>query len=344
MKVELVNLLDASFNRCQKELIVIHQIKEWCPPYSFSGEFALCELTESMFFGARTIGVPARVACQILSPSRARIIVGHTIREIREAWTTNVPSDVWLKPFDPSYTEMLPSFFAMKIPLEQMRLRQYEWFLSDPPYASAKEKRYEPDIERIGEIYLVLLRVVVGLHLSYIPDGEPIGVALSGGADSAIVATVLCAALAELGRKNTVYCFTLAIDGGGSDFPQAQSIAFLLEQRYGPARVHFVPIKIRSDSIDVEALKRRAALTMEEYHARDVECGMASILLYDAVAKLVGLQKIPPIRYDFNGDGGNELFRDYPTVDEGYGLIPLEEVLRQPAPLPVGIPEGETRI
>lgn len=127
LRVDLINLLDPRSNkfyhgdqRCAMEALHKGNLQK------IDGEFALAMLSEDSFIGARTIGVPARFACQIVSDKHYRIFVAHTIREIRDAWGKGLPPDVrWLKPFDPSYTEMLPAFYRVSVSLKELRSRSY---------------------------------------------------------------------------------------------------------------------------------------------------------------------------------------------------------------------------
>lgn len=164
---------------------------------------------------------------------------------------------------------------------------------------------------------------------SLIPENEPIGVALSGGADSSLVVTVLLSELKKRGRSNKVFCLTLAVDGGGVDFPQASEVFTCLKKNFGE-QVHFAPLSVSSSSLSIAKLQEEATMILEEYHSRDVECGMAALLLYKALEKEIKDGSLPPFHFCFDGDGGNEIFRDYPVADEGYGLIPINEVYRDP--------------
>lgn len=333
-QLELENLLDPGLNKLynvdlDRALAMLRngQLND------INGEFALASFAKdergrTVFVGARSIGVPARVACQLITPTHTRFIVAHTIREIREVWERHLAAGTGgVKPFDPTYTEMFPAFYRVVINHQAIRDKQHGWFLPNPEYGLYDSTEFfPPSVDLIGEAYIHAVRNVVQDQLRLIPDAEPIGLALSGGADSALVAAVLSDSLQSVTRQNPVILFTLAIDGGGSDLAQARSVADLLQRRYGRDRVPFHVISVRSSAVNAGRLMEEAAGVLEEHHVRDVECGMAGLLLYRSVQQKIAASEVPPIRFDFNGDGGNENFRDYPLVDEGYGIIELNNV------------------
>ena len=106
------------------------------------GEFALVTLRNDesgtpSVVAARTLGVPARFACQTFPKGGVRVIFAHTIREIRDYWIQDLPPEVRpedLKPFDPEYTQMLPAFYIVRFPLTAVRDREYLWFLDMPEH------------------------------------------------------------------------------------------------------------------------------------------------------------------------------------------------------------------
>ena len=327
--VELINLLDPRFNKlygCSlDEALVALRASQLT---SLPGEFALACLDEdhNAVTATRTIGVPARIACQLVSSDHMRIIIAHTIAEIRQAWTIGLPTSMgWLKPFDPTYTEMLPAFFTETISLDNLRQRTYRWFLQGPEHKRYVQSNQLPaNAQQIGNEYVRLLQAVILDQIELIPANEPIGVALSGGADSMVITTVLLETLRQCGRNNPVSAVTLAINEGGSDLPQAQKVAEILGQRH--PNFHLQVIRINSNDVNLAALKQESMLTLEEYHSRDVECGMAGLLLHQGLG---GNNRLS-LRYAFDGDGGNEIFQDYPREDQGYGIVPLEDVLADP--------------
>lgn len=324
--IHLLNLLDAEYNKSYCMPLEKAERLLWSEDLdqirSVSGEYALATISPSdagqaSFLAARTLGVPARFACQILSPTEAQIIVAHTIREIANAW------DHRLKPFDPLYTEMWPAFYLLRVDPLQMRTRHYTWILSTPEHGRVPEAEQLPaDITEIGQQYVRLVSEEIEAMVGRISKEAEIGVTLSGGADSALVAVLLLHTLSRMRRQNRVRCFTLMIDGGGADAESARAFISLISKRY---TVEWDPIEVPGHLLDVDELRLRACHMIEEYHARDLECAMAGITLLRRIRK-----GWPHLRFLFDGDGGNELFEDYPLADESYGLIALDDVIRDP--------------
>lgn len=317
-KLELVNLLDPRLN------------KIYGPG---QGESARAGISYSLtrptdfFWAERTIGVPARFAVQEFAPGHFRFIVAHRIDEIRAAWHQDVPAGTWIKPFDVSYTQMWPAHHRVEIKIPTLRERQYEWQLKMPLYQSAPE--LDPDTETVGTRYVSAIRQAVRDQLRLIPDDAPISVSLSGGTDSNVVLAVLLDVMQALQRINPVHCLTLTIDGGGSDLAQAQQVAAALRPRFGTLFTHHV-INVDSSTIDRNELRRRAAAVTEDHRILDLESAMACLLLFGAAERETEAGRLPVIRYEFNGDGGNEVFCDYPLTGRGFRPIPLEEVWQNP--------------
>lgn len=350
-RLELINLLDPGLNKLYNmDLNAASELLKSGRLNDINGEFALAAFVESeqwgtALAGARTIGVPARIACQLVSPNHSRFIVGHTIGEIREAWERYLATgNGGSKPFDPGYTMMFPAFHRVTIKPWAMQDRKYDWFLDQPAYGPRPESELlPPDAAAIGIAYVRAMQSVVANQLDLIPDGVPVGMSLSGGADSASVATVLLAKIRELGRNNRVHLVTLAIGGtvsrfGGTDFNQAKQVAEIFDSHFDRSRFSFHPLWIAPSSINTHELMGESAGVLEEYHIRDVECGMAGLLLGDGIRQKITGEIVPPIQFDFNGDGGNEIFRDYPLADEGYGNISFDDVLAQPFLYLLGYP------
>lgn len=329
LQVDLIDLLKPELNKFYRgdqgsaiELLRKNKLQ------NIAGEFALARLSEDAFVGARTIGVPARIACQVISDKHYRIFISHTIREIRDAWGIGVPPEIrWLKPFDSTYTEMLPAFYRVEISLKELRARQYKWFLKGPEHASYKNL-LPADIKVASGQYVRIVREVVQDQLRLIPKNEPIGVALSGGADSSLVAAVLLSELKKERMSNKIFCLTLSIDGGGTDLGQAKEVFICLQKNFGE-QINFYPLFVPS-YFNLPQLQKQAAMVLEEYHSRDVECGMAALLFHEAIKEEAKNSSLPALCFCFDGDGGNEIFRDYPLSDEGYGLISAEDVYQDP--------------
>ncbi len=336
-RLELVNLLDPKMNKLyNRNLEQVMALLENCRLGEIEGEFALVDFSRDeqrrqVFVGARTIGVPARVACQIVNDQYTRFIVAHTIGEIRDYWQEGLPADTgWVKPFSHDYTEMLPAFERLTIRPWAMRQRQYDWFLLGPPHAPYPVGDHlPPDLDLIGETYVETVSQIIEDQLRSVPGDEPIAVTLSGGADSALVATVLTALLAQGERRNSVCLMTLDL-GGGTDVQQARVVAGILESRFGSDRLSHTVLGCPTAEIDVSRLQEEAALALEEYHRRDVECSMAGLLL----SRATSASNLPHCCVCFDGDGGNETFRDYPIE----GAVTLVDVLTDPHLYYLGYP------
>lgn len=299
---------------------------------SLGREFAVAELEKDMdgnvcLSSERTLGVPARVACQQVGAS-TRFFVAHTIREIAEAWEKDVPAGIRIKPFHPSYTEMWTAGHKITVPANNPRARQYEWRMSDPAYRP-KASLLPADIHEVGKAFADATVGACRDHLADIPDHEAIGVSLSGGMDSSGVLALLLFTLESLGRSNTVHAFTLAVDGGGSDLAQARIVANILRSRF-PGRVAFHEILADSSAIDREALLVEVANIIEDYRPLDLGAALAGTVLFRAIAERQKRGEIPLIRHAFDGDGGNEVFRDYPLAHWSHRSIRMDELWENP--------------
>ncbi|MBI2437027.1 MAG: hypothetical protein HYV41_04795 [Candidatus Magasanikbacteria bacterium] len=312
-KVELIDLLDKNQNKIYS---------------SDGGEYARAGIDGVTFWAERTIGVPARFAIQVLTATWIRFFVAHRIDEIRMAWNRDLPSNLWVKPFDPMFTEMWPAHHRVEVTVPNVRDRQYSWLLPTPAFEH-NINLFLPDIKTVGTAYVEATKETVLDQLQLIPDDETIAVSLSGGTDSSGVLAVLLHCIRELGRTNRVYCLTLAIDGGGSDLDQARQVVKTLTPKFGGQFEHHI-IKVDSGEIDRDKLRRRSSTTTEDYRILDLESAMACTLLFDAASREEKLGNLPPLRFEFNGDGGNEIFLDYPLTGRGHRPIPMEDVWRNP--------------
>src|SRR5262249_34841811 len=142
--------------------------------------------------------------------------------------------------------------------------------------------------------------------LTTIPMNSEIGIAFSGGVDSASVLLMAHHALKELGRDSShLRAFTLNL-GGGKDAEQAKSVMSALGMA-GQLEVVNVPAS--------EYSPEKAIAVIEDYHPLDVECAAASLCLLEAVRK-----RYPCLKYMLDGDGGDENLKDYPLEDSDLTL------------------------
>ncbi len=313
--VTLVNLIDPNFIG------------------SLGQEFAKGSLVQNgdeVFLRAsRSVGVPARVACQKLD-GEVRFIVGHTIAEIGRAWNRGLATDARVKPFHPGYTEMWPAWHEITIPSHDMRDRTYKWLLPGPAYARYQESDQLPaEAKIVGENYIKAVAEACRSHLGSISGGGPIAVSLSGGMDSSGVLAVLLQILEEDARSNPVHTFTLAIDGGGGDLAQARQVISLLQPRFGRRLAHH-EIVVNSNEVDHAELVRRTGLMIEDYRVLDFGAAMAGVVLNDAIGRMYTRGELPTIHHAFDGDGGNEVFLDYPLDHWSHRAIALHDIYQNP--------------
>lgn len=318
IKVELIDLLDK------------HQNKVYLD--GGGGEYAKAEIGQDsagLYFSAeRTLGVPARFAVQELSPYHFRFIVANRIDEIRAVWKEGFPDDVWIKPFDASYTEMWPAYHRVKVPVPAVRERHYHWLLTTPAHEHHAQM-FNADVDEVGAAYIMMTAETIADQVDLIPNGVPIAISLSGGTDSSGVLATLLHALNCRADRHPVHCITLAIDGGGSDLNQARQVAAALQPKYGHLFEHHI-IDVDSSTIDHNDILQRAARTTEDYRILDLESAMACTILFDAVKREEEAGRLLPLRYEFNGDGGNEVFLDYPLTGRGHRPILMEEIWINP--------------
>ena len=155
------------------------------------GHFAAVGRDGQQIRMARTIGIPLRyfVAKMFHGPF---LVVGERIDQIFE-WCREQKIG-WQ--FDPAYTRMVPAHYLTEI--EQIGCPdpapQYTRFF-DPPAGAGST-----DVEEIGARYVGAAHKALNRRLAGVPDGEPIGIAFSGGIDSTSVLLMADHALREMGR------------------------------------------------------------------------------------------------------------------------------------------------
>ncbi|HKB69290.1 MAG TPA: asparagine synthase-related protein [Thermoanaerobaculia bacterium] len=210
--------------------------------------------------------------------------------------------------FHPSYTRMIPAHHLVELdqigcPDPNPRYRRF---------FSPEAGRGPADRGALGERYVAAIESGAAALLSAIPREAPVGVALSGGADSTLTAwAVLSAAKAE-GREGRVRLFTLAI-GDAADRRAAEEVAAALG-----ARDRWTAIEASPDDLSLAA----AVAAIEDYRPLDVQCAAAALAfarnLRRAQPDLVAL---------FDGDGGDENWKSYPIEDSE---LTIKSVLNNP--------------
>ena len=252
---------------------------------------------------ARTIGQPLRyfVAKRFHGPF---LIVSDRIDTLFE-WC--VEHGIGWQ-FDPLYTRMVPAHCLVEIdqigcPDPIPRLHRF----FTPPAGGFPE-----DVELIGREYVQAAYEATRRWLATVPEGEPVGVAFSGGIDSASVLALAYRAMQDLGRDpDLVRAFTL--DMGGEDTAQARETARALGLEH-----LWEPIQVDPRALDLE----EAIRVIEDYHPLDVECAAALLALLEALR-----ERHPQVRYLLDGDGGDENMKSYPLEDSD---LTLQSILRNP--------------
>ena len=177
----------------------------------------------------------------------------------------------------------------------------------DPVYTRFFTPRREvlpPDLDEIGRQYIsALVREVANwlVRIERTGQGEPIGVAFSGGIDSGAVFLVTYHTMLALGLSPArLKAFTLNL-GGGRDLDQAR--AFL--DRIG---LSMFLEEIAADPADLDL--DETLRTLEDYKPLDVECAAMGLLLARGIR-----ERYPEWRYVIDGDGGDENLKDYPIEE-----------------------------
>src|SRR5258708_1745652 len=269
-----------------------------------NGHFACAARDGQTVRLARTIGLPLRyfVAKMFHGPF---LVVGERIDQIFD-WCQSQKIG-WQ--FDPLYTRMIPAHYLVEIdqigcPDPAPRYRRF----FNPAIGTGSS-----DIAELGAAYAGAAYQGIKAWLAGVPEGSDIGVAFSGGVDSASVFILAHRALTDMGRDPSVLrAFTLNL-GGGKDAEQARSA------------MSAVGLGDQLEIIDVSATEfspERAIEVIEDYHPLDVECAAASLCLLNAIRA-----RYPNLKYMLDGDGGDENLKDYPLEDSD---LTLSSILRNP--------------
>ncbi|HLJ57667.1 MAG TPA: asparagine synthase C-terminal domain-containing protein [Chthonomonadaceae bacterium] len=211
--------------------------------------------------------------------------------------------------FDPLYTRMVPAHYLLEIdqigcPDPAPRYRRF----FEPPVAQGPA-----DVDALGAAYVRAAYEALKIWLAATPAGAPIGIAFSGGIDSASVLLMAHTALLELGEDaDRLRAFTLDL-GGGKDVEQARAMV-----RELGLEAQWQPIQASPEEVDLE----EAIRVIEDYHPLDVECAAMALSLLRGIR-----ERHPELRYLLDGDGGDENLKDYPLEDSD---LTLSSVLRNP--------------
>jgi asparagine synthase (glutamine-hydrolysing) len=252
---------------------------------------------------ARTIGRPLRyfVAKRATGPY---LVVADRIDAIgRYCAEEGIPEQ-----FHPSYTRMVPAHHLVELdqigcPDPNPRYRRF---------FAPEAGRGPADVRILGERYVAAIEETVAAILRSIPARAPIGVALSGGADSSLTAWAVLSAARSAGRAESVRLFTLAV-GDADDARSAERIAGALGTRDAWSVVEAPP-----EDLSLPA----AVAAIEDYRPLDVQCAAA------ALAFARNLRRVDPdLVFLFDGDGGDENWKSYPLEDSE---LTIKSVLNNP--------------
>jgi len=210
--------------------------------------------------------------------------------------------------FHPSYTRLVPAHFVTELdqigcPDPNPRYRRF---------FTPAIGRGTPDHAGLGEAYLAALEETVGRIFDRLPPAAPIGVALSGGADSTAVAWSVLAAARSRGAAGRVRFYTLSI-GEAADRSSAEAVARAL----GVAP-RWTAVEAPLDDVSLPDAVR----VIEDYRPLDVQCAAAMLALARNLRRAE-----PGLVYLFDGDGGDENWKSYPLEDSE---ITIRSVLNNP--------------
>lgn len=211
--------------------------------------------------------------------------------------------------FDPAYTRMVPAHYLIELdqigcPDPSPRLHRF-W--------TPEAGNGPADVDALGAAYVGAALEATKKWLETLPADAPVGVAFSGGIDSASVLLMVRAALTQMGRNpDLVRAFTLDL-GGGADAVQAEAMVNELGLAHCWERV-----AMPAESYSLEDAIR----AIEDYHPLDVSCAAAGLCLAKGIR-----ERYPEMKYLVDGDGGDENLKSYPLEDSD---LTLSSILRNP--------------
>lgn len=210
--------------------------------------------------------------------------------------------------FHPSYTRLAPAHCLTELdqvgcPDPNPRYRRF---------FSPETGNGRADPEALGRHYVQALAKETSRVLAVLPEGAPLAVAFSGGADSTATAAVLLHLLRERGEADRLRLYTLSI-GGGSDAASAREGA-----RAIGAEELWEALPAPPSALDMVAAVR----ALEDYRPLDVACGAAMRAFLSALRA-----RRPDLVFLFDGDGGDENWKAYPVEDSD---LTIKSVLANP--------------
>ncbi len=199
--------------------------------------------------------------------------------------------------FHPSYTRMVPAHYVVELQLIGCPD-------PDPTYTryfTPERNSLPADLDEIGRRYVGALAEEIAKQLRALPEGEPVGVAFSGGVDSGVVFLTTYFVMRQLGMNPArLKAFTLSF-GDGPDLAQARDFLNRLGLGLFLEEIHADPGELDAG----EALR-----VLEDYKPLDVECGTMALALCRGIRR-----RYPDWRVLLDGDGGDENLKDYPIEE-----------------------------
>jgi asparagine synthase (glutamine-hydrolysing) len=296
----VVDLLDPALNQISNMDVEAARRRVW------SGDPAAIRAIEGSFALVASEGITVRLARSMDRPMRyflakrhegPALYVADRIDTLHQALST----DGLAGQFHPSYTRMIPAHYVVDLALVGCPD-------PDPTYTrffTPRTSVLPADLDEIGRQYVGALADEVTTWLRGIDarasHPEPIGVAFSGGIDSASVFLVIYHTMLRLGMSpSRLKAFVLNL-GDGPDVQQARALldatglSMFLEE-----------IEAAPDDLDVEDTLR----VLEDYKPLDVECAAMALRLCKEIR-----ERYPDWRYLADGDGGDENLKDYPIEE-----------------------------
>jgi asparagine synthase (glutamine-hydrolysing) len=203
--------------------------------------------------------------------------------------------------FHPSYTRMVPAHYVVDLALVGCPDPDPTYIRFFTPARGA----LPPDVDEIGRRYVAALADEIVKWLRAIEARgtrpEPIGVAFSGGIDSASVFLLTYDAMLRLGMPpSRLKAFVLNL-GEGSDVLQARAFLSAVGLSLFLEEIDATP-----DDLDAEETLR----VIEDYKPLDVECAAMGLRLCKGIR-----DRYPDWRHLADGDGGDENLKDYPIEE-----------------------------
>lgn len=254
------------------------------------------------------------------------------IKEIHNAIIRSLCGEVQASSrFSADYVFTPPAWYETIVPFNRPNDPAYRKLLNfsgNDSFGEAfgKPDKFEPTVDIIARKYVGVLKDVLSQQLAAIPEDEEVGVLFSGGIDSTTVLVLLYRLFQEQRRDLTkLKAHSLAIDGGGSDLPQSETVLKLLaDQRITVERiVYHVP----TSGIDMFQRLEDQVILVEDYKPANLQASIGIGLAFQEIRK-----QHPLLKYVFTGNCADELGLSYElrTSDSWYRPLLFEDVMEKP--------------